>query len=396
MTAPAASPRAGTRRVGLNILWLVPGVVGGSEEYTTRLLSAMAAEAPADLELTLFVNSSFPAVYPDLVAAYRTEVAPVSGRSKALRVGAETSWLAVRCRRIGIELVHHMGGILPAWRPTPCVLTIHDLQPLVLPEHFAVPKRLFNRFSVPRSVRAADDIVTLTEYTKQDLVDRLGVDPDRIVVVPPGFGPGRDGPGSGPPPEPDEPGAGVRSRYGLGDRPFFFLPAITYPHKNHLMLLEAFAALHRDHPEALLVLTSGEAQMADDITAAIERRGLTSNVKRLGRIPEHDIVALYREASALTFPSLYEGFGLPVLEAMAYGCPVLASDATALPEAAGGAGVLLPPLDPTAWTAAMGRVLTDRTFAAELSAAGSERIKAFDWHVSALTQIDVYRRAIRD
>lgn len=396
MTAPGPHRPGAPRRVGLNIMWLVPGVVGGSEEYTTRLLSAIAAEAPVDLELTLFVNSSFPAIYPELAVTYRTEIAPVSGRSKAMRVAAETSWLALRCRSLGIDLVHHMGGIVPAWRPTPCVLTIHDLQPLVLPEHFAVPKRLFNRFSVPRSVRAADDIVTLTEYTKQDLVDRLGVDPDRIVVVPPGFGPGRDGPDPVRLPGPDETGDDVRSRYGLGDRPFFFLPAITYPHKNHLMLLEAFATLHRDHPEALLVLTSGEAQMASDITAAIERRGLGSHVKRLGRIPEGDIVMLYREAVALTFPSLYEGFGLPVLEAMASGCPVLAADATALPEAVGGAGVLLPPSDPDAWTAAMVRVLTDEPFAADLSAAGSERIKAFDWHLSARTQMDVYRRAIRD
>jgi alpha-1,3-rhamnosyl/mannosyltransferase len=161
------------------------------------------------------------------------------------------------------------------------------------------------------------------------------------------------------------------------------------------MLLEAFADLHRDHPDALLVLTSGEAQMADDITAAIERLGLTGHVLRLGRIPEGDIVALYREAVALTFPSLYEGFGLPVLEAMSCGCPVLASDATALPEAVGGAGVLLPPSDPRAWTAAMDRVLTDATFAAALAAAGAERIAAFDWHASARTQIDVYRRTIR-
>ena len=386
-TAPSTSGRA-RARVGLNLLWLVPGVVGGSEEYTTRLLGAMVATSTPDLQLDLFVNSSFPRAYPDLVARFETHVAPVSGRSKALRVGAETTWLGIRAQQLRTDLMHHMGGILPAWRPTPCVLTIHDLQPLVLPEHFALPKRLFNGFAVPRSVRPAPIIVTLTAYTKRDLVDRLRVDPERVVVVAPGFGTGTRTEGTD--------GDVVRSVYALADRPFFLLPAITYPHKNHLMLLDAFAALHQEHPEALLVLTSGEAQMGGAVSEAIERLGLRGSVRRLGRIPERDLVALYREATALTFPSLYEGFGLPVLEAMSYGCPVLASDATALPEAVGGAGILLPPSDPAAWTAAMARLLREPATAAELAAAGAERIAAFDWSASAARQLDVYRRAIRD
>jgi alpha-1,3-rhamnosyl/mannosyltransferase len=373
--------------VGLNLLWLVPGVVGGSEEYTTRLLAAIACEDVADLDLVLFVNASFPAVYPDLIEQFPTQIAPVSGRRKGVRVAAETTWLGMRASQVGARAVHHMGGILPAWRPSPCVLTIHDLQPLVLPEHFAAPKRLFNGFVVPRSVRAAQVIVTLTEYTRRDLVERLGVDGDRIVVVPPGF--------AMPEPRPEHTGgAVVRAVYDLRDRPFFLFPAITYPHKNHLLLLEAFAAVHRNRPDALLVLTSGEAQMDGPVTAAIDRLGLTGSVRRLGRIPERDLMALYGEATALTFPSRYEGFGIPVLEAMSYGCPVLASDATALPEAVGGAGILLPPTEPEPWTAAMTRLLDDPELGDRLRTAGIERIRSFDWQRSARTQIDVYRRAI--
>lgn len=394
VSAPPVGPGTGapadatTRRIGLNLMWLVPGVVGGSEEYTTRLITAMSAAAPPDLELVLFVNASFERVYPEVVAAHETCVAPVSGRRKGLRVAAETTWLGWKARDLGIEVMHHMGGILPAWRPAPCILTIHDLQPLVLPEHFAAPKRLFNGFVVPRSVRAAPTIVTLTEHTKRDLVERLAVDADRIVVVPPGFGRG-DATVEG------TDGAVVRAVYGLRDRPFFFLPAITYPHKNHLMLLHAFAEVHRAHPEALLVFTSGEAQMDTAITEAIDELGLAGHVRRLGRIPERDIVGLYQAATALTFPSTYEGFGLPVLEAMSLRCPVLASDVTALPETAGGAAALLPPSDPAAWAQAMCRLLTDPAWADELTAAGVARIAAFDWHASARTQIDVYRRAIR-
>lgn len=397
MSDPSSSEHDGPstvarHRVGLNMMWLVPGVVGGSEEYTTRLLAAIANASPPDLELVLFVNSSFPRAYPEIVAAHDTRVAPVSGRRKGVRVAAETSWLGWQVRHLGVELVHHMGGILPAWRPTPCVLTIHDLQPLVLPEHFAVTKRTFNGLVVPRSVRAASSIVTLTEFTKRDLVELLGVDPEQVVVVPPGFGSGDD--------DVDEDveatdGAVVRAVYGLGDRPFFFLPAITYPHKNHLLLLEAFAEVHERRPDALLVFTSGEAQMAGAITEAVDRLGLVDHVRRLGRVPARDVLGLYHEATALTFPSRYEGFGLPVLEAMSCRCPVLASDATALPETAGGAAVLLPPSDPAAWARAMLRLLSDPAWGTALADAGEARIEAFDWHASAHTQLDVYRQAIR-
>lgn len=372
-------------RVGVNLLWLVPGVVGGSEEYTTRLLSAMADEAPDDLELTLFVNSSFAAVYSTLLGRFDHVIGPVSGRHKAFRVASETTWLGWQSRRRRVHLMHHMGGIMPPWRPSPTVLTIHDLQPLSMPGYFSSTKRAFSAFVIPRSVRSAGHIVTLTEFTKSDLVHRLDVDPRRITVVPPGFEL---------PPAEGHVGAGrrVRDAYGLGDRPFFLLPAITYPHKNHLMLLRAFARLVRTHPDALLVLTGGEAQMEDEVRAAIDLLEIGPSVRRTGRIPASDIDELYRAASALAFPSLHEGFGLPVLEAMSRGCPVIAADATALPEVVDGAGLLVPASDPDRWSEAMARVLDDPALATSLIEAGYERALNYDWTVAATVLAEVYRR----
>jgi alpha-1,3-rhamnosyl/mannosyltransferase len=371
--------------VGINLLWLVPGVVGGSEEYTTRLLAAMADDGADDLDLTLFVNSSFAAVYPTVLERFAHAVGPVSGRSKPARVASETTWLAWQSRRRRLHLMHHMGGIMPPWRPSATVLTIHDLQPLSMPGYFNPTKRAFSSFVIPRSVRAAGHIVTLTEFTKFDLVNRLDVDPARITVVPPGFDL---------PPAAGHDGASrrVRDAYGLGDRPFFLHPAITYPHKNHLMLLRAFARLVRTHPDALLVLTGGEAQMEADVRATIESLEITASVRRTGRIPAADIDELYRTAAALTFPSLHEGFGLPVLEAMSRGCPVIAADATALPEVVDGAGLLVPASDPDRWSDAMARILDDPALSASLIRAGHQRALNYDWTVAASVLADVYRQ----
>ena len=373
------------KRIGINLLWLVPGVVGGSEEYTTRLLSAIADDAPDDLDLTLFVNSSFVEMYAGLLDRYPHVVGPVSGRRKPFRVACETTWLGWQCRRRRIQLMHHMGGIMPPWRPGPTVLTIHDLQPLSMPGYFNATKRAFSGFVIPRSVHAAGHIVTLTEFTKRDLMSRLDVDAERITVVPPGF--------DLPPPE-SHWGASrrVRDAYGLGDRPFFLHPAITYPHKNHLMLLRAFARLVRTHPDALLVLTGGEAQMEGDVRAAIDALGVAQAVRRTGRIPAADIDELYRAATALAFPSLHEGFGLPVLEAMSRGCPVIAADATALPEVVDGAGLLVPASDPDQWSRAMARLLDEPDLRATLIDAGHERSLNYDWTVAATVLADVYRR----
>jgi len=381
--APASA--SGRRRVGMNLLWLVPGVVGGSEEYTTRLLTALRDAAPDDLDVTLYVNRLLAEAYPALAHGFRTQIGPVSGANKATRVLAENTWLGWRSRRDSIDVMHHLGGIFPAWRPSATVLTIHDLQPLAMPEHFSSAKRNFSAFVIPRSVVAAPVIVTLTEFTKQDLEARLGVDPARVVVVPPGF----DVP-AGAVPADAEPR--VRAAYQLGDAPYFLFPAKTWPHKNHELLLRAFALLHRRRPDTKLVLTGGAAQAEARLRAVAHDLGISDAVHRTGRIPAADVDVLYRGAVALAFPSLYEGFGIPVLEAMSRGCPVLAADATALPEVVGGAGLLLPPGDPESWSEAMVRVLEDEALRDRLIRAGQRRAREYDWVASAGVLADVYRR----
>src|SRR5579859_2773376 len=206
-----------TLRVGVNLLWLVPGVVGGSEEYTTRLLAGVANERPDDIDLVLFVLRPFLAAYPELAAAFPTDAIPLSGRVKEARVAAEATWLAWRSARRQVDLVHHAGGTMPVVRSRPGIVTVYDLQPLLLPAHFRPLKRRYLEWRIPPSIRKARLVLTQSEDSKRSVVTRLGADPDRIAVVPPGIGIEPE-PETGPTVDP-------ASFYGI-DGPFFLYPAI--------------------------------------------------------------------------------------------------------------------------------------------------------------------------
>ena len=199
---------------------------------------------------------------------------------------------------------------------------------------------------LPWSVRTAARITTLTEFTRQDLGRRLGVDPAKVEIVRPGVEEVRD----------LTPAmvAEVLERYGLAGRPYFLYPAITYPHKNHLVLLEAVARLDDD---VTLVLTGGAGPDEAEVMARVDRLGLGDRVRRPGRVPAAHLEALYAAAAAVVVPSRYEGFGLPALEAMERGCPVVVSAAGSLPEVVR-AEDLVPADDVTAWAEAVQAVLS--------------------------------------
>jgi len=371
--------------IGANLLWLVPGVVGGSEDYTVRLLDSFARTPDQEMQVTLFVNKAFPEAHPRICERYPIAVAPVSGWSRPARVAAEATWLARQARAERLAFVHHLGGTMPLRESVPGVVTIHDLQPFTHPEYFRPVKRAYLGVTVPRSVRRAIVVVALSEFTRRDVAERMGIDPERILLVPPGI----DRRGARDQAEM----ARVRRVFGLGDRPFFLYPTITYPHKNHVTLVRAFARLAASNREAMLVLTGGVGASERDVRAEIELQGLGDRVVRAGRIPRRDLDGLFEAASALTFPSHYEGFGIPVLEAMSHRLPVLASSSTALPEVVGDGGVLLDPDDVEAWAEAMGRIIDEPEHRADLSRRAEARAAGFTWEASAQALGAVYRLA---
>ncbi len=377
MTTPASQRTT----VMVNLLWLVPGVVGGSEESVTDALRAVAEAAPSDLDLRLAVLAPFVEAHRDLAEAFPTVVAGLDGRRKARRVLAEQTWLATQCRSAGATVVHHAGGTVPLVHPGSVVLTIQDLQPLDLPHNFSVAKRTYLRLMLGRSARAAAVVVVPSEFTRGRVVELLGIAPERVRVVP-------WAPRPAPARTTSTTAAGV-----VPDGPFLLYPAITYPHKNHLTMLDAFARLDGPAARARLVLTGGSAATEDRVRDRIDELGLTDRVLRPGRVDQATLEALYAAAAGVVVPSRYEGFGLPALEAMARGCPVVAARAGSLPEVAR-AEDLVDPDDVTGWTAAMQSVLalSDRDRADRVGA-GLRAVERFSPERTAAGLIEAYRAA---
>ena len=389
MSTPTAPVRlARPTRIGVNLLWLVPGVVGGSEEYTTRLLRALAAQAPADLDLTLFALASFAEAHPDLADAFPTVAVNVDGRRKAERVAVETTWLALEAGRHDIDLLHHAGGVIPPGpgvSRVPAVLTIHDLQPLIMPENFSAMKRRWLALMLPRSARKARLVLTPSDPASASVVEHLGISADQVMTVPHGV--------EAPVTSTADRLAEVRVRYRLGERVILY-PAIPYPHKDHRTLVAAFARLARDRPDLTLVLAGGPGPTEAELAADIRGTGVGEQVRRTGRVPWADLDALYALATAVAVPSRFEGFGAPALEAMAAGIPLVAADATALPWVVGEGGVLVRPGDVDAWVAALARVIDDPGEQQRLSDAGRKRAATFTWDRAGASLIAGYRRAV--
>jgi glycosyltransferase involved in cell wall biosynthesis len=367
-------------QVGVNLLWLVPGVVGGSEEATVALLAALADNPPPDLRYRLYALEPFATAHPDVVERFPTQLLPLRGRLKPLRVLAEGTWLAHAAQRDQVDLVHHAGGTLPLGSRVPGTVTIHDLQPFDLPENFHPAKRLYLHRAVPHAARHARMVLVHSEFVRQGVVERFAVEPERVRVVPAGVR------------LPDEPEVGpdeLRQRYGLPRR-WFVYPAITYPHKNHVTLVRAFARVAAKDDDVALVLTGRAAGAEAALRHEITRLGLSGRVVRPGRVPRSDLLGLVAESVALTYPSRYEGFGLPVLEAMAYGTPVVASGTTALPEVVGSAGRLVDPDDIDGWSDAMLAVLFNGE-SERLAEAGRRRAARMSWAAAAEATSSAHR-----
>lgn len=333
--------------VAVNLLWCVPGDVGGSEEYLVRQLIGLATQPPSFVP-TLYCLPDFVDAHPELLALYPVVTARITGTERPRRVVAENTWLARRTR--SAALVHHGGGTVPTLGRGPVLLTIHDLQYLTYPQYLTATKRRYLQLAIPRSIRRATTIAVPTDYVKSVVVDRFGTDPATVTVVPHGVEPhlGRDAPSE----------FELRREYGLGAGPVLVFPAITHPHKGHRFLLEVMAR-HWTDPDLRLVMLGGAGAAASAVDRSIVELGLERRVVRPGRVPAAHRDGLIAMADALVFPSEYEGFGAPVVEAMALGTPVICSDQAALVEVVGDAGVVLP-RDAEAWAGALDTARRDR------------------------------------
>jgi glycosyltransferase involved in cell wall biosynthesis len=296
--------------------------------------------------------------------------------------------LEVLARRPWPSLLHSLDHVAPLWGPWKSVVTLHDLAFLLYPATHAAASRAYYA-ATGESVRRAERVIAVSQRTASDAVRLLGVDPARIRVVheaaAPGFGP-----------RPRDQLTPLAQRLGFDAdprRPYVLFVGTLEPRKNLPLLLEAFALLRRQL-DAQLLLVGARGWLDEPIFAAHASSRVGDAARFLGRLDEEDLAVLYSHAGVFVLPSLYEGFGLPVLEAMVCGAPVVCSDAGPLPEVAGDAAVLLKPENPAAWASAMFDVLTNTRLGEELRVRGFVRGKSYSWEASAQATREVYREAL--
>ena len=348
--------------IGIALLTLVPGEMGGSESATIGLLQALARSG------TLPYRVYLPPAAPDAHEGLPYEVVSHYRRAQSRLERLAALGLAtlrpepLRRRLRSADVVHYPFTIRVPSVEAPSVVTLHDLQHIDLPQLFSRPERAFRSVYYHRSARAAARVVVPSTFVRVGAVGQLGIDPARVSVVAHGID---------------------HSRFSPSDderEPFLLYPARPWPHKNHARLYEAFALLRRDHGELRLVLTGGgHSGSAPD------------GVDVRGHVSIDELVSLYRRAAALVYPSRYEGFGQPVLEAMACGCPVACSDIPALAEVTQGAARMFDPDSPGSIAAAVRDVLADPAGYRER---GLERAAAFTWERAAGEYEDVYRELL--
>ncbi len=361
-------------RVAVNLMWCRPGRVGGSEEYLCRQLLGLPEHT---FDVCVYAPKGFRNAHSDVSERFEVIEMSHDAESRSRRIIEESTSLLWRAR--SADLVHHGGGTVPVLRSHPVVLTVHDLQYLAYPQYFGNSRLRYLRWAMPRAVRAADVITVPTQFVRETIVANFSVDADDIVVVPHGIEPGF---GAGAASEED-----LRFRYGLGDGPIVVYPAVTHPHKGHDFLLDVqsrwWAAAG-----ITLVLIGGEGAEEVSVRSRLADPTLGRTVRRLGRVPSQDRDGLISMAKALVFPSKYEGFGAPVIEAMALGVPVIASDRACLPEVVDRAGLVLP-LDVEEWGSALDVVEARR---ADFIRLGRERVQCFTASVSGQALAEAYHR----
>lgn len=286
-----------------------------------------------------------------------------------------------------LDLFHQPDFVLPPTRPAARTLvTVHDLSfvhdpATVMPGMIAYLARL-----VPDSVNRADRVIAVSEATRQDLIAFYQTPPEKISVLYHGVRPEFR------PVTQPERLAAVRQKYGLGEGPLVLSVGTIHPRKNYRRLVAAFAEIQQ--PEVSLVIAGSKGWTYDEVFDEVARHNLEERVFFPGFVAEADLPALYSAACLFIYPSLWEGFGLPLLEAMACGTPVIAANRSALPEVVGPAGLLVDPEDTPAIAGAMAKVLEDAGLRQQLAAAGQARSAQFTWERMAGQLIDLYQTLI--
>jgi glycosyltransferase involved in cell wall biosynthesis len=353
----------------------------GNEVYVRSLLREFATLDP-ESEFVAYVSE--PGADRLVPRRFRTQRVAANPH---LRLGWDLS------RRVAGDKpdLLHVQYTAPLINHSPVVVTVHDVSFIENPEYFTAWRRAQLRFNVARTVKLAARIITVSEFSRDAILRTYPVSPDKVHVIPNAVSPefrvvSRDRARNA-----------IRDRFGI-DAPFIFSVGDLQPRKNHIGLIAAFAGLAAAHPKLNhhLVLAGQDTWFTPRVRAAAQASGVASRIHFTGFVSDADLVQLYNACDCFVFPSFYEGFGLPILEAMACGRAVACSNTSAMPEVAEGAGLLFDPRNPTSILRAMADILLDSELRERMESRGLQRAAQFNWRKSARATLDVYREVVAD
>jgi glycosyltransferase involved in cell wall biosynthesis len=307
------------------------------------------------------------------------------GKQPVARLWREHVALPLACRRERVDILHCPKSAIPYFAPCPTVVTLHDLIPLKHPETEKFAAQMYWRLQIPIAARRSNFIITDSEHARQEILADFGLPPEKVKAIMLGFDPRMSNRREA------ASGEAIRTKYGLPSDYLLYVGTIQ-PRKNLDTLIQAFNHLKRNGSTGLkLVIVGRKGWLYERLFAGIKESNLESEIIFTGFVPDEELPYIYDCARVFVYLSLFEGFGLPPLEAMACGVPVITSDTTSLPEVVGDAGITVPPTDVAAVEDALMRVLTDPALAARMRDTGLSRAQLFSWEAAARETLDVYR-----
>jgi glycosyltransferase involved in cell wall biosynthesis len=378
-------------RIGLNLFFLGPEA-GGAGRYARELVANLLRLEP-ELKVTVFVSKDASAEFLDSLP-WRREVTWIRLRSAIggppghvlVEMAAQMGAVAVHAARRRLDLVHGLANVGPVTgRSFARVVTLLDITWMHQPETLDWRTRWGMKASSLASARAADRVIAISDTTRQDFLATLGLEREKVDSVPLGVAGARS-----PTLAPEE----VRTRFDLGAGSLVLSVAALRPHKNLPVLVDAFSRLQDSDAHLVIAGSGGTPDEERRVRQTASHCGVGERVRVLGAVSEEELEGLYGAADCFVLASLHEGFGLPILEAMARGVPVACSDRSALAEVAGDAAAQFDPSAPGSIATAVRRVLTDPGLARRLVERGRERAEVYTWERTALGTLDTYRRAV--
>jgi glycosyltransferase involved in cell wall biosynthesis len=391
-TVRSGSEHAGDQlRVGISLISQGPGQFTGTATYMRELLGEFGRRhRPLSIEVLcnehpvgLDSQSSHAGISVRRAAGFRVGKTRHSRRA-ALLVASLAPRRLSRQFSPELDVVHYpLTLMVPAMR-LPSVVTVHDMQHRDMPEHFSRGERLWRRHFYESAARRATMVVTDSQHARTRIIESLGIAPDRIVAIHMAVDHDRFRP------QVEREEEAIIGALRLPPR-YIFYPASLWRHKNHLALLQAVTLTGDDTLH--VVLTGARFGRLEEVMSYASAQGLDRRVHHLGNVPDAALPVLYRQAAAVAFPSSYEGFGLPPLEAMACGCPVASSRAASLAEVCGDAAVVLDPDDPQQMSQVLRAVVGDPDLRERLRRKGFDQARRFSWRAAAEAHLAAYRRA---